>query len=334
MAFKANFNGEMDNPTDPGCSFCADVNRVYASDSFQEEMWLPESIGQGYYRKIFVRPSMEISITDMTFHQNIVLDGCAKVQKTPFCMFFCLGSPLHWRMYEEKREFAVETGDSCMYDTGISCAEWEIPEGTRLFGLNIHMGRNILGEWIRNAETEDLLMDSLQRGRGMNRGTTSLAMKAIVHDMLHCRMAAVPKRIYLESKIIELIALFLDEIVFEDRVVAGKNTLLSRTDMENLHRAKAILDADIGNTPTLNVLARKAALNEYKLKTGFKELFGMPVHAYVIDRRLEKARFLLEREKLRVTAVAHMVGYSELGQFARKFREKFGVNPSEYLRRH
>jgi AraC-like DNA-binding protein len=99
--------------------------------------------------------------------------------------------------------------------------------------------------------------------------------------------------------------------------------------MESLHKAGRIIDENITSPPTIGKLARLVCLNEYKLKRGFKELFGMPVHAYVIDKRLERARFLLESEKLKVAEAAQLVGYSESGRFAEKFRQKYGVNPSE-----
>lgn len=72
-------------------------------------------------------------------------------------------------------------------------------------------------------------------------------------------------------------------------------------------------------------------INEYKLKTGFKELFGIPVHSYVIDKRMELARFLIKEKKVSVTEAVVHVGYSDASHFAEKFRRKYGVNPSEYI---
>ena len=130
----------------------------------------------------------------------------------------------------------------------------------------------------------------------------------------------------------ELLAVYLDEVVLENNVL---NSLqgFSKDDLERLHQAKNILDGNIVSPPTLSRLAKLVCINEFKLKTGFKKLFGMPVHSYVINKRLEMARFLLENKKLRVTEAALLVGYSDASHFAEKFRKKYGLNPSEYMRR-
>jgi AraC-like DNA-binding protein len=112
--------------------------------------------------------------------------------------------------------------------------------------------------------------------------------------------------------------------------MADSAVRLYKADQQALYQAKRILDQNIATPPTLTRLARLVCLNEYKLKTGFKELYGMPVHAYVIDQRLETARILMEEQKLGVTEAVLAVGYSDASHFAAKFRKKYGVNPSEY----
>ncbi len=44
------------------------------------------------------------------------------------------------------------------------------------------------------------------------------------------------------------------------------------------------------------------------------------------------ARALMENKDQRVVEVALMVGYSNASYFAQKFRKKYGVNPSEYIK--
>ena len=79
------------------------------------------------------------------------------------------------------------------------------------------------------------------------------------------------------------------------------------------------------------MLSKRVCLNEFKLKKGFKELFGVPVYTYVLDKRLELARDLLEK-KLYVSDVANLVGYGNMSHFAAAFRKKYGVNPSDYIK--
>ena len=50
--------------------------------------------------------------------------------------------------------------------------------------------------------------------------------------------------------------------------------------------------------PSLKELAKLIGLNTYKLKTGFKELFGIPVFKYLQGKRLEKAFELIENKNM------------------------------------
>lgn len=59
-------------------------------------------------------------------------------------------------------------------------------------------------------------------------------------------------------------------------------------------------------------------------------MFGMSVHAYVIDQRLEKAASLLLESNLNVSQVATLVGYSKASNFAAAFKKKYGVIPKKY----
>ncbi|MCF4166584.1 helix-turn-helix domain-containing protein [Zavarzinia compransoris] len=59
------------------------------------------------------------------------------------------------------------------------------------------------------------------------------------------------------------------------------------------------------------------------------EAEGTTFSAYVLDRRLERARRLLDRADGRpISAIAYDVGFGDLSYFNRTFRRRFGVAPS------
>lgn len=56
-----------------------------------------------------------------------------------------------------------------------------------------------------------------------------------------------------------------------------------------------ILLERMAEPPSLLELSRLIGLNDYKLKTGFKEMYGTTVFGYLREQRLEKAyRLLME----------------------------------------
>src|SRR5207237_10744336 len=80
------------------------------------------------------------------------------------------------------------------------------------------------------------------------------------------------------------------------RAVAGhriEQQPVGARDRERMLEARGHLLANLSSPPTLPALARLVGTNEFRLKRDFKLLFGEPVHAFVLRRRLEQARMLL-----------------------------------------
>ncbi len=130
-------------------------------------------------------------------------------------------------------------------------------------------------------------------------------------------------QIYLESKILELLHTSASLKGIKDDIY------LSQKDIECLYKAKDILLSDIQNPPSLNQLARKSALNEYKLKKGFKYLFGNTVYGFLQIKRLEVAKDLLKTGDINISEASGMVGYKSLGHFSKIFEEYFGISAKE-----
>ena len=85
-------------------------------------------------------------------------------------------------------------------------------------------------------------------------------------------------------------------------------------------------------TLTIPIVAKAIAINEQKLKDGFKRCFGVTVNDYVVEKRLEAAIRLLKTGKHTVQEVTWMVGYSHTGYFIGLFRKHYGISPGEMLK--
>lgn len=97
-----------------------------------------------------------------------------------------------------------------------------------------------------------------------------------------------------------------------------------------LMNVRAMLRQQYRSPPPIRDLAKRVALNEHRLKTGFRLLFGKSIYEYARTVRMESARQLLEDSALSVGQVASMVGYVNTSHFARAFRGEYGVNPRDF----
>jgi AraC family transcriptional regulator len=83
--------------------------------------------------------------------------------------------------------------------------------------------------------------------------------------------------------------------------------------------------------PTLEQLAAVARLSPYYFARQFKRATGLPPHQYVILRRVERAKQLLQAgTELSLAEVAAHAGFSDQSQFSRHFKRLVGIRPGQF----
>jgi AraC family transcriptional regulator, transcriptional activator of the genes for pyochelin and ferripyochelin receptors len=157
------------------------------------------------------------------------------------------------------------------------------------------------------------------------------AMRLVLEQLWRCPFQGQTRRIFLEAKCLELIALKLEQLSTAAPQAKDPRPL-SPDDRDRIYAARKILIDQLDDPPTLLELARQVNLNDYKLKVGFKQVFGTTVFGYLHQHRMETARHLLHSRRLNVKEVAQSVGYANQSRFAAAFRKQFGVNPKGYGR--
>ncbi len=150
-------------------------------------------------------------------------------------------------------------------------------------------------------------------------------MQVATQKIINCQYTGVIKDLLLESQATELLSHYLNQI----NNVDSKINKLQNKDFEKLHHAKSLLIEKIDSPPSLTELSKLSGLNSFKLKQGFKALFGMPVYKYLQNERMKKSFELLEMGELNVQEIAHFVGYESLSSFSNLFYNKYNVRPSE-----
>lgn len=150
----------------------------------------------------------------------------------------------------------------------------------------------------------------------------------LAKQLFGCPLCGSCRRLYLESKTLELLAFSLDRLVEAD---VGTGISLSHDDVERIREARRVLFRDMVDPPTIKGLARLVGVNEFKLKKGFREVFGCTVYQSLRIHRMESARTLLEDTDMTVGAVAAQVGYTNMSHFSSAFRAHYGVNPGSLL---
>lgn len=287
----------------------------------------PQQLGKGYLHDIELGAGVWLQIIDEVLHDNLVVK--LPVRKHPIESIFRLSGS------SRVNDVGIKAGQHQLIGSGIATVDRvEDPKLERRVEVNIHMEPDVLKDFF--AEPSGDLPPELQFLIKDNDWQNYLAPTAITPTMqmtlqqiLHCPYEGITKKIYLQGKVFELLALQLEPLLKQNK---PKSDRLKPKDIDRIHHAKEILLARLENPPSLLELARAVGLNDYKLKIGFHQVFGTTVFGYLHNYRLERSRQLLEAGDLTVTEVTRAIGFANRSYFATAFKRKFGVNPNDYRR--
>jgi AraC family transcriptional regulator len=98
-----------------------------------------------------------------------------------------------------------------------------------------------------------------------------------------------------------------------------------------LRAVVAYIEEHLDASPTLEQMAAVARLSPYHFARQFKRATGLPPHQYVIARRVERARQLLQgSDEVSLARVAARAGFSDQSQFSHQFKRVVGVTPRQF----
>jgi len=106
------------------------------------------------------------------------------------------------------------------------------------------------------------------------------------------------------------------------------NVLVNEKDIQIIQQIKAYMMQNIEDPlPNLRTLANQFGTNEYKLKYGFKQLYGNTVFRYLTNKRLKRASLLIQNTSLPIKTIAKMTGFKNVSHFSKTFKDHFGIKP-------
>jgi AraC family transcriptional regulator len=91
------------------------------------------------------------------------------------------------------------------------------------------------------------------------------------------------------------------------------------------------VEGHLDSGPTLGQMAAVARVSPYHFARQFKQATGLPPHQYVIARRVERAKQVLQKgDDVPLAEVALHAGFSDQSQFSRHFKRLVGVTPRQF----
>ncbi|RAV28326.1 helix-turn-helix domain-containing protein [Sinomicrobium soli] len=151
-------------------------------------------------------------------------------------------------------------------------------------------------------------------------------MRKSIDGIRECKQAGDLKRMFTDARVMELIMYQLEQF---SQFLKDEGNVLHDEDISKLEYVREFLEQHYIDPPTQRELSRMAAINESKLRTGFKRYFGTTIYDFITRLRMVEARRLIvEERKNNMYEVATSVGFKHQASFTNAFKRYYGFPPS------
>lgn len=113
-------------------------------------------------------------------------------------------------------------------------------------------------------------------------------------------------------------------------VISASNSKPSITNNNSLESIKKFIDDHIRENYSIEQMADFLCLSESRFKSWFKQQAGIPPQEYVLRKKIQYAKGLLEKEDYNVSKIAYELGFSSSQYFSNVFKKFTGFKPTEF----
>ncbi|GGB79108.1 helix-turn-helix transcriptional regulator [Dyadobacter sediminis] len=292
---------------------------------------IPESLGQGFIRKLEFGQDFKITIHHYLLIEDLVIkrnaSGMGNELITVF--FYSNEQSLGIAFNDDRNVTFSQRDDSAVQVTSNDISSTvRFPADQQIHYVVVAIKPGRLKELIHINEPNSVIQTITGTGNSflffesMNAET-----KTLLKNMLAVDMNDTLSNFYMQIKVQELLYLNFHKLSLRES--AAHHTINS-TDAAKLLQIRNEILKDLSIPPVLKELAGNSAMSESKLKQLFKQTFGSSIYSFYQQARMEEAAFLLKHGKGSVAEVGYEMGFSNLSHFSRLFEKHYGQNPKRY----
>lgn len=284
---------------------------------------LPDKIG---IEQEIVNEHLRVVSMQYTTKQTITLD-C--LEQDPFLELHFNLSPhaiAYTNSFSPLKEVPSMSGNMIYLASTGEKSEISFQKGVSYETFDIHLPLSMISQHAGENRRLDHFLNqiTLAQSAGLSDNCIQLhpLLYQAIQDIKQCSFEGLTRKIYLESKINEILA-----YCFEEPITAQAIKLTMR-DMDCIRFAAHLIQAHISHPLTIEEIAKKVGINQTKLKVGFKQIFGTTVFGYLQELRMNQAQKYLIATRDTIEEISLKCGYINTSNFSNAFKKHFGHAPS------
>lgn len=313
-----------------------DVYNTSPDDFFDGSVYLPEEIGDLKLLRKECREQIVYYDWALSFKNRTLASRPDNFGKDEIQVIFNLNQNIEWRIDSNIGHEIVnmKAGEVCVFRNNDYSTSMNYDGNVNFQFKSLQMS---------TAYFEELLSRYFQKNQikvckeffltHVTKTEITSDMYQVISEIEDAEKYREFKGVYLEAKLIELIALVLHGIFYNKTLMIERDRTVPEGSKNDIAQVQALgrriqfNPADEYKTPEL---AKNLSMSESKLTRLFRSLYGTSIHQYVQDKRLEKAAALITEKGMNVSEADLSSGYTNLSWFSKEFQKKFGITPKKY----
>ena len=214
--------------------------------------------------------------------------------------------------------------------------ETTFPRNSRLKGVNIYFPPSFLHRHVRKNILSDLFQYAEAQPASGYTEPISFECRQLLEDIFGADPSSPLHHLLLQNRALLLAEKFLSAFLNRSTISLSDTRIWTKGREKDLEALKSIVrilsDNQLSKFPSIEALSKTAMMSSTKLKSRFKQIYGMKLYEFYNRHRLEQAKEMLKTGNFSVKQVGVNIGFSNLSNFAKAFKKEFGVLPKEVLK--
>lgn len=299
------------------------------ADPHKNMVIYPESFAKGFAKVYFIEEGLTYRIVDYKLNTDFIFSTEASDK------FFLI---IYFYQYQNCKNLSVfinnklivnsneENYSSLLMTNSLASQSLTLSEGTYVKGLTIQITEEWLQEKIAHPDTANY---ALFREKDVFQSFLNPKTQKLLSEIFDEDHSSSMPGLYLNNRVLRLLEAFLENILKNG--LSGNSFPTNARDVQNILKVENFLIENFASEfPSIDTLARMACMSASKLKSVFKNAFGMGLYEYYQKNRMHKAKELLGSGLYSVSEVGDMISYANLSNFSSAFKKEFNYLPKDF----
>jgi len=272
----------------------------------------------------FCSDGIHMSYIDATLKKNIHIEG--KKTFNALILSFIISGELLIKLDHNRNEIICENQESCMAFLSEAKGYCTYNKCKPLKELKIRLSPEFLKKHLLVNENENI-KEALGIKAIQEKGSIPFSIKSeeIITEILSANFTDNSKRLFIESKILELLAIQINE-----NVTTNKDFISNDMVTKKIYEVERIVTTDLTAQYSILQLTKLVSLNEFVLKKEFKRIFRKTIFDYTLSLKMKKAAQLLIHTNKPIYEISDCIGYKNPTHFTAAFKKLNDCTPKKY----